>query len=253
VAAPVSLASFTAGVLAAVLCVLVLAFAYWTYGCWSLYYGLDRNALTIGWAGNRYRVPLKEITDLSQIPARTFGGLWWPGHQVGRGGDTLTFVTGSPALVLATPAGSYAISPPDPAAFVEELNIRARLGPTDELRTAAVRWWPWDLSVWHDPVAMGLLALTLLVNVALFAHQAWVLPSLPGEVPVHFTAFGFIDRAAPKQELLELPLGGLVLYLANAGLAGFLHRVERFAVYVVLGAGLVVQLFLWAAWLRVIG
>jgi PH (Pleckstrin Homology) domain-containing protein len=251
---PVTLTSFTAGAVAALLLILTLTFAYWTFGCWSLHYGLDRNALTIGWAGNRYRIPLKEITAL-EAPDKNpkgWGGIWWPGHAIGPSSGALAFVTEGPPILITTPAQTFVISPPDLATFAEELNIRARLGPTEDTAPDAVRWWPWDLPIWHDRTALPLLAASLLLNFALFAHQALAMPALADLVPVHFTALGFIDRAGPKAELFEIPLGGLVLLIANTGLAGLLHRVEPFAAYLALAAGLVVQLFLWAAWLRVL-
>ena len=226
-------------------------FAYWTYGCWSLHYGLDRNALTIAWAGNRYRVPLKDITALEAGPSGV-GGLWWPGRRTGRTTEVLMFATEGPATLVTTPSRTYAISPPDPAAFAEELTIRARLGPTEDASQEAARWWPWELPIWQDRTALALLALSLVLNLALFAHQALAMPSLPDLVPVHFTALGLVDRAGLKAELFEIPLGGFVLLVANTILATLLRRVEPFAAYVALGTGLVLQLFLWSAWLRVL-
>lgn len=249
---PVSFTSFTAGAAAATLMVLAVCFAYWTYGCWSLHYGLDRNALTIGWAGNRYMVPLKEITGLAPGAISALSGLWWPGHRVGRGAEILMFATQGPATLVTTPSRTYAISPPDPAAFAEELSIRAQLGPTEDLTPEAARWWPWELPVWQDRIALALLALSLALILTLFAHQALAMPSLPDLVPVHFTPLGVVDRAGAKADLFEIPLGGWTLLIANAALAALLHRVEPFAAYVALGAGLVVQVLLWGVWLRVL-
>lgn len=249
---PVSFTSFTAGAAAAVLLLLALCFAYWTYGCWSLHYGLDRNALTIGWAGNRYRVPLKEITGLAPGSISGLSGLWWPGHRIGQGADILVFATEGPATLVTTPAQTYAISPPDPATFAEELVIRARLGPTEELTPEVARWWPWELPIWQDRTALVLLALSFALNIALFAHQALAMPSLPDLVPVHFTPLGLVDRAGARGELFEIPVGGFVLLIANTTLAALLRRVEPFAAYAALGAGLVIQILLWGAWLRVL-
>lgn len=279
-AEPPSFTSFTAGGAAVVLAILACCFAYWTYGCWTLHYGLDRNALTIGWAGNRYRIPLAEITGLVLPPSfrgpqRTptpperealpeaieggmgplphgLGGLWWPGHRVGQASGVLVFATEAPVTLVNTSAQTYAISPPNPAFFAEELKLRARLGPTEELSQEAARWWPWELPFWQDRTAIGLFILALALNVGLFAHQALAMPSLPDLVPVHFTSLGLADRAGAKQELFEIPVGGFALLLAGGVLSALLHRAEPFAAYVTLAGGLVVQVLLWGAWLRVL-
>ncbi len=275
-----SFTSFTAGLLAAVLLILALAACYWTYGCWSLRYELDRNALVIAWAGNRCCIPLKEITGLA-LPSKfqgrplapaipkeeavlpkakgssgvrsPFRGIWWPGYRVGESDDsTLIFATGQAPTLVVTPSQTYAISPPDPLSFAEELNLRARLGPTEEIRQEATRWWPWELPAWHDRTVVALVLLGLALNLGLFASLALAMPALPDLVPVHFTPVGIVDRAASKGELFLFPAGGLALLLANAVVGLALHRVEPLAAYFSLAAGVGIQALLWDAWLRVL-
>ena len=66
---------------------LAALFAYWTWGCASLRYLVDRNALDIRWGGIHQIVPLAKIerlvpgedTDNLQIE-----GINWAGHHIGR-------------------------------------------------------------------------------------------------------------------------------------------------------------------------
>lgn len=86
---PVGLATFTAALLLTVLLALAALFAFWTYGCWSLRYVLDRNRLTIHWGGNQQVVPLAEIRLLvpgcAPSAVERAGGVRWPGYFIGRG------------------------------------------------------------------------------------------------------------------------------------------------------------------------
>src|SRR5688572_25201836 len=61
---PVGFESFVAGLLAGLLALLGLLFAYWTYSCWSLSYALDRNSVSVRWGGNLLQIPLASIEAL---------------------------------------------------------------------------------------------------------------------------------------------------------------------------------------------
>jgi len=162
-----------------------------------------------------------------------------------REGPELTYVV--------TPGRGYAISPPDPAQFAEELKLRARLGPTEEVPHEAARWWPWDLPAWHDWYMLGAGALGLGLNIALFAWLALMMPALPDIVPMHLSPVGIVDRMGSKTELFALPAAGLALQVTNVIVSAFLHRVERLAGYLTIAAGAAVQALLWGAWLRLLG
>lgn len=260
---PLSFTSFLAGVFALCLLAAGATLGYWAWGCWSLRYRLTRNALIIEWAGNQERVPLADITQLvlgRSLPAPdTLAGVGWPGYRVGR-----ATVQGLPVLLLAafdqpdqltyvhTPRAVYGVAPEDPDRFEAEVKQRQAAGPSTQEVHRARRWLPWRLSIWHDQWAVGLLLAAAVINLLLFAYQAFLMPAVPPETALHFSPLGFVDRAGPRAELLLLPLTGLLVLLVNGGLSLALHTTERFGAYLALSSGLLAQALLFAATVRLL-
>ena len=258
-------ASFTGGVVVAALLALALLFGYWTYGCWSLSYHLDRNRLAIRWAGNEQVVPLGEIRSLVPGPSapapKSLWGLSWPGYHISQGtvagfdppNGVLFFSTHrsrDDLLYVATPTQVYALSIPDPVGFAGELKLRQRLGPTLVLERGVRRWPLWDLPAWRDGTLVGLMALGLLINLSLFAYQAFQMPVLPALVSLPFAPLAGVGPIGLKNQLFLLPVAGLLLFFINFAFGVALHRTERFASYLFLAGGAMVQGFLWVAYVR---
>ena len=265
---PLSLSSFVSGAVAVVLLFLAALFGYWTYGCWSLAYHLDRNALTISWAGNQQVIPLDEVRSLVPGPAahapRVLGGVEWPGYHIARSevagldppGPVLFFSTHvkpQDLLYVVTPARAYGLSVPDAPAFAQELKLRLRLGLTEHLEQEARRWLPWDLPAWQDPLVIGLLALGIVANLVLFAYLAYLMPALEALIAMHYTPQGIVDHIGVKVELFWLPATGLVLLLVNGAAGIGLHQRERFAANLALIGAVALQVILWGATLKLLG
>lgn len=262
-AEPLTLASFTAGLLAVCLGGLALAFGYWTWGCWSLRYRLTRNTLVIEWAGNQERVPLTGIVRMApgrDLPAPgRLGGVGWWGYRIGRG-----VVQGQPVLVFAayhssldllyvhTAKAVYCIAPGDVQRFAAEVNRRIEMGPSITEAERNRRWLPWRLSAWSDRAAMSLLALAILANLAVFAYQAFSMPGVPDLTVLRFSPQGVAERAGPKEDLLLIPLAGLAVLAVNTAIGVTLHLRERFAAYLMLAAGVAMQVLLFAAAVRLL-
>lgn len=260
---PLSLASFTAMLAALGLLASALAFSYWTWGCASLQYRLTRNTLVIDWAGNQERIPLTAIQNLvpgRELPApNRLSGVGWLGYRIGRGA-----VQGQPVLVFAnyhaalelvyvqTPQAVYAIAPGDIQRFTAEIRRRLEMGPSTTEVQRNRRWLPWQLSAWHDRAALGLLGAALLVNLVLFAYEAFVMPAAPDITVLRFSPQGATELAGPREDLLLLPLVGLLVLVANTVLGVVLHLWERFAAYVVFSAGVLVQCLLFLATVRLL-
>ncbi len=262
-AQPLSFASFTAALVALGMLLLALLFGYWTWGCFSLAYRLSRNALVVEWAGNQQRIPLAEVTALA--PGRSLPlpvgltGLGWPGYRIGRG-----MVQGVPVLIMAsyeraadllyvhTARMVYAVSPGDAEHLAMEIKRRQEMGPSTAEVQRVRRWLLWDISAWHDKVAVGLLLAALVLNLAVFAYETFLMPAVPDETILHLTPLGLVDRSGPKAELLLLPLAGLAMLLVNATIGMLLHLWERFAAYLALSAGVVMQGLVFAAAFRLL-
>lgn len=257
-----SLTSFTAGFVILMLVATAVVFAYWAYGCWSLRYVLDRNYLTIRWAGNSQQVPLEEISTVvpgndATVP-RALGGIGWPGYRVGRGrvpgfpasSDMLFFSTyqrPGELVYVNTPTLVYALSVPNAAGFAEAIKMHQRLEATAPTVATARRAGLWDLSLWRDPLAVLLIGLGIACVVALAAYLAYQMPALPDQVPVRLTPLGFIDRLGDKAQLFLLPLVAAVVLLLNVALSALLHRNERFGAYLALSGAVGMQLVLFMA------
>lgn len=262
-AAPLTLASFTGGLAAAGLLASALAFGYWTWGAATLRYRLTRNTLIIEWAGNQERVPLTAIQNLipgaDLPPPRRTTGVGWRGYRIGRAvvqdQPVLVFAAyRSPAdlLYVQTARAVYAIAPGDTTRFAEEVKRRIALGPSTTEAQRNRRWLPWQLSAWHDRFALGLLGAGLVVNLALFAYGAFTMPAVPEETVLRLSPVGAAEATGPRGELLLLPLTGLGVLVVNAALGILLHLWERFAAYLALATGVIVQGLLFLATVRLL-
>ncbi len=255
---PVTFATFVAGVAVLFGFVLVGLIAYWVYGLAGCSYLLDRNALTIQWGTSKQVIPTNEIERVftgDQIDdSIRFCGGGWPGHWVGYGeisgaGETLFYATEPPRkqIFVATPGLVYGISPTDREAFLESLQERRQMGPTQVVepssRRPAILEWP----IWRDRLGLILLGVAALVLAALVGYLSFRFPSLPLLVPLHFGASGSPTRLGPRAEIFLMPLIGLVTLLINGSLGGLLYRRDRVASYLLWGGAIVVQLLIWGA------
>jgi hypothetical protein len=231
-----------------------------------LRYTLDRNALIIHWGGLRQVVPLarvREAVAVADLPApqrpRRPRGPRWPGLWVGaaRGGadqPVLAYATAPPGgqVLVITPTVAYAVSPAPPADLLAELARRQALGPTQDppQGTEAAAWATHPLL--HDRLAVGLLLLGLVLNLALWGYLAVMVARLPDLFPLHWNTQGEADLIGHAEEVLRLPIIALGLWLADAGLAALLHRRERLAALFLYSGGVGGQIVFWAAALTIV-
>lgn len=195
------------------------AVLWWLWAYWSLRYRLDRNALTICWAGLRETVPLPEVLAAERggdevlaprfpHPLRTAG--YWVGPARTIQGEVLqVYATCPPAeqVFLRTTAGTWAISPQDPEAFLKRLEAERRLGPTRRLQPGR-EWrdlWGWPL--WRDRWTWVLWGMGALGALAFFGGEA-----------AHPSALGLPPLAAPAAALGFLAVTwawGILAYGSN--------------------------------------
>lgn len=230
-------------------------YLYWTWGCRTLRYSIDRNALSIRWGNVRQIVPLHHIERL--VPGEDaepphVEGISWVGHHVGRAqvepmGEVLFYSahrTMRDVLYVLTSDQTYAISVPDQQQFVQSVQQAQTRGPLFDQRQAVHRWGLAAQSFWLDPQAR-LLALALIAS--FFTVLGYVLHQYPGlaqSVPLRFPSLGGIVRVGDKSDLLDIPRSGLGFLAVNLTLAIILHSWERMVGYVLLLAGIAVQVSL---------
>jgi hypothetical protein len=232
---------------------------YQTVSCLTLRYRLDRNGVTIRWAGTEQVIPIRSI--LRIVPGSQFEGTivhrrgpHWPGHERGDGlvpgmGRT-RFLASRPLaeqLLLVTSSRAFAISPWDPDAFLRAFESRRELGPNrlleQEMRPAA--WATW--SFWSDQRVWLLLGAAIIINVALFGFICARFPGLDAQLPLHFGRLGQVDRIGTKAELFALPIIGLIILGTNLILGLALYRRERAGSYLLWGAAAAAQTLFWLA------
>lgn len=232
--------------------------AYWTWGCLTLAYVVDRNALLIRWGSLRQVVPLANIERL--IPAGGgeapgIDGVSWPGHSVGRAeveelGEVLFYSahrTMSEVLYVQTPTETYAISVEDPVAFAQTIQSNQARGPLFEQRQAVHRWGISAQSFWLDANARLLAVILIGAFVLVLGYVLEIYPGLADSVALRFPSLGGVVRVSDKGALLDIPRSAAGFLALNLVLAVFLHTWERMVAYVLLLAGIAIQITLLVA------
>lgn len=244
--------------------------AFWTWGYFSLRYGLSRDGVSIRWAASRHIIPMQDITHI--LAGRPYSsplrGLRWPGYEIGRttivddegrSRDVLVYATLKPEeqLLVVTPDITYAISPAEVGAFVEDFKRRRRLGVRQALEQRTVRLPLADLTIWSDRVALALIGSALVLNALALAWLAWHYPDLPQQLALRFSFDIASAQVVPgppnaKSVAWRLPLIALAALVADAGMAAGLHGRAPLAARLIACGGLLVQLALGILLMRAI-
>jgi hypothetical protein len=237
---------------------------YWLYGLARSRYLLDRNALIIQWGTTEQVIPAGQIErvltgDEIEGHIRFYGGIW-PGHCVGYGevpdaGPTLFYATVSPRhqVYIVTPGLTYGISPADHDGFLESLQKRLQMGPTQVVEQSSKRPGILDWVIWQDQLGLALLLVGFLVVLGLAGFLSFRFPSLPMMVPLHFDAAGNPDRLGPRTQIFITPLIGLLTWLLNGALGSLAYRRERMVSCLLWGGAVLIQVLAWTAMLGLLG
>jgi hypothetical protein len=261
---PISFGTFIVGIGVLLGLALVGLIAYWVYGLAGARYLLDRNALVIQWGPSEQVIPTTEIEQVltgDQIEGDIrFHGGRWPGHWVGYGqiadaGETLFYATAPPQeqVFIATPGLVYGISPANREEFLESLQKRLRMGPTQIVEQSSRRLSLLDWPIWRDQLGLALLGVGVLALAGLIGMVCFRFPALPKLMPLHFGASGSPDRLGARGEVFLIPLIGALTMLANWALGGLLYRRDRVASYLLWGGTILVQLLVWTAAIGIMG
>jgi len=255
---PLAIGTFIIGLAVLFSLGLVGLIGYWVYGLARSRYFLDRNALVIKWGPTEQIIPASQIErvltgDEIEGPIHFYGGIW-PGHCVGYGevpgeGPALFYATVPPRqqIYVVTPGLTYGISPTDREGFLESLQKRLQMGPTQILEQSSKRPGFLEWPIWRDRLGLALLAVGFLALLALVGWLCFRFPSLPWLVPLHFNTAGNPDRLAPRRQIFIIPLIGLLSFLLNGVLGGLMYRHERVASYLLWAGMVLMQVLVWIA------
>jgi hypothetical protein len=247
---------------------LLALMAYWLYGLFLSRYLLDRNELVIQWGAVQQVIPMGQVEvvftgEEVEGPIHFSGGKW-PGHCVGfgrvpiPGGDltpALFYGTVPPQrqVYVATPGLVYGISPAQRDDFLESLQKRMQMGPTQVVEQITHRPGFLSWAIWRDRLALGLLGVGILAIFVLIGLLTFMYPSLPLVIPLHFDAAGNADRYGSRVQVFIMPLIGLLTMLFNGVLGGFAYRRERMISYLLWGGAVLVQILVWTAAIGLLG
>lgn len=251
--------TFLAWVVVAVCMVLAFAFANWTYSLLSLAYVIDRDTLTIRWGFRQVVVPIDAIQRM--VPGRTLdeakvdGLNWWGCHvgsaDVKRLGYTLFYSTHSDPeelLYLVTNGESYALTVLDQAAFAEEIQARAALGPVEQHAQRSEATGMAALPFWRDRVALIGAGIAGVLCAILGGYVFASYPGLPQVVELSFPALGGVVRVGDKAELLGIVYLGVGILALNTVAGVALHAMERAAgLWLIASAGMLQMILFGAA------
>lgn len=258
IGAPAEFKAFLAWLIAGVLVLLAMLFANWAYSVWTLAYIIDRDVVVIRWGFREVVIPIETIQRM--IPGRTLddprveGLNWWGCHvghaDVKRVGYTLFYSTHSSPdelLYIVTTEESYALTVLNQAAFAEEVQARAALGPTEHHLQRSAATGIAAFPFWRDRVAIGAAAIGAIACAALCGYIYASYPGLPSVIQLSFPALGGVVRVGDKSELLRIAyLGGGILAV-NSVLGVAIHARDRAAGLWLLASGGILQSVLLAA------
>uniref|UniRef100_A0A7C2B7R1 DUF1648 domain-containing protein n=1 Tax=Thermomicrobium roseum TaxID=500 RepID=A0A7C2B7R1_THERO len=263
---------------------------YLLVGYFSLGYDVTDRSIRIRWGGRIDEVPLDRLTYAGPAAPLLGGAMqrwqpFWPGYYVGwlrsPFGRVRVAATQpiSRQLLLSTGTEHWAISPAQPVIFLEqvaaarrqrevgtaEVTIAGReqlaeagwtaafptVGDAREPRPAqdfasALR--PVFL---RDPVALGLVALSLGLLVGLVVFLVLRSVHLPETLVLHWNAAGLPDRIGTRRDLWLLPIVAAIVTIANLALAFLAEPLERFAARLLLAGTVVVLALTWIALLTI--
>jgi hypothetical protein len=254
---PASFPQFLAYAGAALMALVALAFAFWTYACATLGYVLGGEELVVRWGPLSHRIPLSAITSVT--PGRgeqrpRIAGIGWMGYHAGRGevdgiGRVLFFSTHrvpEEIVYVQTADVAYGLSPQDPARFVAGLEKARKAGdgagtPLVEREIIAAH------PIWSDRVAQWLTLAAVLMNAALWGYLLASYPDLSNEIAIEFPPIGDITTLQPKDEILKIPATASAVLAVNLLAALLFHPKERAATYLLLSGTVFFQAVFWVA------
>ncbi len=263
VLSPLSLFTFILGLGALGALLLACYLGYLLWGLVHAIYALDRNGIYITRGGYEYTIPLSAIEAIGsgrvEDKLRWQSGLRWPGYTVGTAQDAegraYHFFTTAPAeeqLWIQTAQRTYVISPQDVAGFLEALESRRAMGPTQTIEESARYPAFFNWPIWYDRSAISLFSSTVGLLLLFTAYLCWRIPHLPPSLTLQLAPDGTPQLIAAPTRLFYLALMGLLFLLLNGIFGLWLYRHLRRAAYFLWSAMLMLQMGLWIALLTIL-
>lgn len=232
--------------------------AYRTWSLFSLEYWVDRNAVTVAWAGQHQIIPLHAIQRVIEGGETEIErAKWWhwpaldmrTAHTADlRNPIMLATRPLSECLLLDLGTTVFAISPRNVKTFLQIMQERYQLGPAIQARIERRNVAPvtrlWAKIIGRDKAGLTLLLGGVLGILVLFGALMIRFPSLPGDLVVRFQADGQPELIRDKASLFLLPAIGFMAWLVNGFLGAWMAVHDQpIGAYLLWGGTIVVQIF----------
>jgi Bacterial PH domain len=216
---------FTIYILAAALVFFPLPFlVYWLYSLFRANYSLDREKLTLTWGLRVEEIPVSEVEWVrpmeTQASPLALPLIHLPGAITGFRrhpdlGPVEFLASDARALLLvATSKRVFAISPQDPAGFMQNIQRAIELGSLSPASPQSVYPTFVVLQAWESMLVRYLWLAGLFLNIGLLAWVSFLIPSL-GHIPLGFLSSGAAGELVPGAGLILLP--GVSLFFNLTG------------------------------------
>ena len=241
-------------ILVAALFFLPLPFlAYRLYALLRAGYSLNRNSLRLHWGLRMEEIPISDVdwvrsaqdlTSPVRLPPFSLPGSLLGVRKNPDLGNVEFLASDIKKLILVTTARrSFAISPEDPRAFMQEFGRCMEMG---SLATAAARSVHPSFVVaqaWESALARYLWFSGLFLNIGLLLWVSLEIPSL-GNIPLGFTAGGSPQEAVPGVRLILLPILSFFFFLVGwiAGLFFYRSSSQRILALILWASGALMSL-----------
>jgi hypothetical protein len=200
-------------------------------------YHLDRDKLSLSWGLRVEQIPVSDIEWVRPLSALSaplpLPVLRLPGAVLGhrRAPDlgVVEFIASEAGalLLVATRKRIFAISPADPAGFVQNLQNAMEMGSLSPATAESVYPSFVVAEAWKSALTRYLWLAGLFLNIGLLAWVSLLTPSL-GPIPLGFLPSGVPGERVPGAALILLPLLSILLSAVGwvAGLA-FYRRTDQ--------------------------
>ncbi len=239
---------------------LSLFFVYRSCALFQLQYYLDRNGLEIRRGSIIRRIPVGNITaiqpaDELTTPARQIFGRPLPNWCILAWRNTVFQTTASlpESLAVQTDEAVYIISPQNAPEFMEAWQLRLPLGPTQRWQEETIRHSVWAHPLLRDNLGLRLIGGATLLTLILVGAVMIAYPGWPTAIPIQFDALGRSAGIAQRQQLLWIPVGGVIIFLFNLFLGLFFYKKDRVAAYLLWFVAMVLQIGLWIGVRMIVG
>ena len=249
---PIGLPLYGEFLLALLMLVAVGGLLYRVGAALTLSYEIDRNGLYINWFGNRAVIPLSQIESVATGVLTSGGpfaifktiGYYHGSVRSGSGRLIQCFSTMpiNEALIVNTLDESYALSPHNINAFVQELELRRRLGAIQALVSGVEVGRPLIYAFWTDRVVRPALFIAALIHLTVLGWITLRFPNLPAEIALRRDQLGSVTELVPRTQVLFLPAAALLVIAVNVVLGMLRYRRDPLGVQLLQIISVVAQL-----------